>query len=82
MGLLVAAAVSYHFLEATTGLAPFARVALGASRTNATRRIIPMESPAMQVMKHGTWLGKLMGSFSPAPAVTPGSAGQRSLAYE
>ena len=36
VGLLVSAATSYHFLEAVTGLAPFARVALGASRANAT----------------------------------------------
>jgi ankyrin repeat protein len=90
IGLLIASAASYHALESVTGLPPFSRVALGARRRNAAavRRIIPVSSPALQATKHGTWLGRLIGSLdASAAAAAAGAAAsptnRRSLAaYE
>jgi hypothetical protein len=84
VGMLIAFAVSYHALESVTGLPPFARIARGArpSKLRATR-IIPASSPSSQPIKHGTWLGKLIGNFeaSHAAAVASSNESRRSLAY-
>jgi hypothetical protein len=84
VGTLIAVAASYHALESVTGLPPFARIARGA-RPNKVRaiRVCPTNSPARQPIKHGTWLGKLIGNFetSHAAAVASSNENQRSLAY-